>query len=120
MKDEVHIEDCGGHLYVRISGMYSFEKLMDAIEMLDIEYQRKPFSRLLVDTRFLNGQMGAEDRIDIGAKAMQFNCRNVKVALLSKFERITSGRFLVDYLSHRGTQIRLVGRVVDATTWLLG
>ena len=84
-----------------------------------MEYRRKPFSKMLIDLRSLQGQIGVMDRINIGIRTVQQSRRNNKLAILDQREQLISTRFFVDYLSHRGTQVRLVNNITDATKWLL-
>jgi len=84
MENEIHIEDYGDYLRVEIAGMYHLEKIISAIDLLDMEYHRKPYSKVLLDIRSLKGEVGIIDRVKIGSRAIQFNYRNARVAILSE------------------------------------
>ena len=120
MEDPILIENRGAYVFVQVSGEYSLQIVLTAIDRVEEAYQQQAFKKILYDFRPLRGKVSVMDRLKIGQYAARFSGLGIKYAALNQEEQILRDKFLENFLTNRGTHFKVFSDEDQALAWLLG
>lgn len=112
-----HIEDTGEFMYVRVTGLYDGVPLAGPV-IADVADRCKATHRwrVLMDLTAMDGDISSFDRFMLGQHVAKSWGRRIKVAVLTRPERITT--FFENVAVNNGGNVRVFGVSDEALSWL--
>jgi hypothetical protein len=114
---DIRFEESGSHLTAHLSGRYSFEGMLRAIDIMAEECRKRHAERLAVDVS-ISGDAPLVDRYEYARHAASA-LRHLKkcAAYAGPAQRVEP--FTEVVARNRGFSLRVFGKRADALTWLM-